>query len=651
MKFSGNIIKSLMLSALSTALLLTAPGCIREDIPADCPEPKDVVLQISVNANGGVQTKATVDATPIESVINTLRIYAFIGDEMVGHFAYSEPDDDVISNSDGSKNFYMHVEAHSTALQVVDFYVIANEKAMKSSATTGMGFSVNTTRKQLDDAKFTQIDGLASLGLTWNDAANDYEQTGKLPYGMPNIAKATYTLNMSEETSEFITEGVHKDHMKVTAIYPGAHTTIPEGVEAEKKLSFSLERPTGKLRLYAAAAAGTGEESPLQILNARLLPAGARIDNYVMPKTAEDLKKTHNTVQSGIPMLTNAKVQCTVFPLAKTDANEDEFNAARQVESNYTMVLPRDFYPYENPFGSDDWNVADSDGKGHVIEIEYRFGDAGEVKKGIVNMQPVKRNHFYKVYCLMSNTGIVSITYSVEDWETVQWGMGDDKIKFEYPTYKVLRPYGSNIDIPEGKVFEQLPLFWNSSDGSGDFLAEFEITNPVGQLFRPTINGPINADQFGIQVWRKDKWEARKNAEDKDAYDAEYALKDISGQNDQTGYEIVNDATYISGNPYVIRIYPKNTPGVVMPEEAITMTLIINFKPAWDATDVLRLFVNGYKEHVPYWNQNGAPISSDTGTKTNDNPEVLAIRYYPNEAMKKAAVETDGEWEQKSTAS
>ncbi len=622
MKLSGkNIFKSLLL-ALTVGTL--AAGCIREDIPADCPEPIDVLLQMSVNTKSPLATK-TLAPTDAESEIKTLRVYAFIGNETVGHFAYPDPDN-YNTYVDGTMNFYMHVEAHSTSLQVVDFYVIANEDAMSPSSTSvSMGFNENTTRAELDNAQFTLIDGISNLSSVWDETTNEYVQTGTLPRGMPNIAKETYTLDMSDETDEEVTSGDHKGHLLVKTIYKGSHTseTISDATEVSN-LHFSLERPTGKLGLFAAAVNGSTE--PLYIESAKLLEQGARINNYVMPQEESVLQARHSVVEGGIPLTTIAKTTaCGIFPLAE---DAEGFASAREVSTNYTKIITRDYYPYENPFGNETWNTTTPDPKGHIIEINYKFGTNGDVKTGYVNMPPIKRNHYYGVYCLMSNSGIVSITYSVADWESVQWGVADtDKIIFEYPSYRALRPLGGTLEAPAVGTYYPQPVTYYSETAypdaeggieysdcfkEGDFLAEFHINHPVGQYWRPTLDN-ASIDEFNVEVWRR-----KRNADGTYSTTELEKLKKIesSTDNNQTGYQIFNDSIYGEGGaPFIIRVYP-----LKQDIQEKTIELRILFRPAWELTDVLSLLINGYREQAPYWNQDL--------TDKNADPEVLRIKHF-----------------------
>ena len=77
----------------------------------------------------------------------------------------------------------------------------------------------------------------------------------------------------------------------------------------------------------------------------------------------------------------------------------------RRNPENYTPVLNAPFYPFENPYANGGaWNIPGSDGKEHVLKIDYAFGD--EPRTGLVHMPAVERNTYYTICCLMRNDSL-----------------------------------------------------------------------------------------------------------------------------------------------------------------------------------------------------------------------------------------------------
>ncbi len=553
MRLSGNIIKSLLLSALSTALLLAATGCIREDFPTDCPEPKDVVLQISVNAGAPLATKATVAPEDYEAEIHSLRIYAFTQNLLVGHF--DSKTDGMISNNNGVVNFFMHVEAHTTSLQQVDFYVIANEEGLK-----GTTFTENMTKAQLEGLTFSSIAG----------ASNPTEME------MPNVAKATYTLDMSDEESEIINEGEHKDHMKVDAIYPGAYTTVPTDVTPVNSITFNLERPTAKLRVFAASLDNSAT-SKLTILSAALVNNQAPARGYVMPHTEAELKdheyETINRVEMELSSAATT-TGCVYFDKSASDCTE---------ETKYTEVLSRAYYPHEIPYGSegsaDAWKSPtyyDNDGnivaaggtaKGNVLEIVYSFDGGTTTRTGTVYLPPLRRNHYYAVYCLMNNAGQFTIEYRVVAWNHNASDHEWNDLNFEYPAYSPLFPYEATSleDAHTSGLFTNPECSTGNRDSSGDqfagcFVAKFLFRGPSGIELTPTLLDAPST--FSIKVYKS---------------------------NDMSNPLPDNKITEPdSDNPYVLVVGPPEAPDY----NTTSVSLGISWFPSWDPNTSFLLLIN-----------------------------------------------------------
>ena len=109
-----------------------------------------------------------------------------------------------------------------------------------------------------------------------------------------------------------------------------------------KNLTFNLRRPMGKLGVYAAKP--EGESGNLRITGLTMLASGTRTRNYLMPQSDEILQGITG-IKGDIPLdVINKDVDKTISPnLSDTE---------RQNPDNYTPVLNRPFYPFENPWGT-----------------------------------------------------------------------------------------------------------------------------------------------------------------------------------------------------------------------------------------------------------------------------------------------------------
>ena len=148
--------------------------------------------------------------------------------------------------------FLMDLTMYSETTQTVDFYVVANEEAMSTPGGTQGQLTPNTTEAQLKEFSFTQLN-------TEN--------------GLPMSCRQQVEVNLAELAGDNPQEA------------PGheGHTMIAQ------KVSFELERPVGKLGVFAAKTAG--ETGTLQVTGLTLLKEGPRYMNYLMPQDEATLKE------------------------------------------------------------------------------------------------------------------------------------------------------------------------------------------------------------------------------------------------------------------------------------------------------------------------------------------------------------------------
>ncbi len=597
MKLSGkNInIKHLLLSTLGSCLLLfTTPGCIKENFPTDCPEPKEVVLQMSV------ATKADGDGTSeeapsvIEGSVKTLRVYAFTGEELVGSY-----DQAVTSGTiELPLNFLMHVEMNTIAVQKVDFYVIANEGTFLTG-NSQIDFKNINKRSQLDELYFNSLD-VARVGA------------------FPNIDKATYWLDMSTAKAPDLEKyPEHENHQQVEKIYtvdPALGT--PTSEQTVQTLSFSLKRPVGKMKLYVAAEKKEGATgNVLRIFSAKILNNGTRLRNYVMPQplsVLQGMSSQHGGEVElvgfhGMSSASNAKANqepVIAQMFNGTISSDDNYNAADRTNPEYftDITEERAYYPYENPYGSGtngSWSdarqyVADETinhgTDGNVLRLDYSFNNTSPTMTGYVYLPPIERNHFYKIFCIFSNTGRIMITYNVTQWEndpeTDDW----TDMVFAPPQYLQPRPITVGATIPYDQPTCE---FVNTGSEDGAYEMEFEFTGPADHAWRPTL---LNASTgaFSVKVYRKKSPATILYASDYDNPE----------QGSNGDWELMTDpeATYESGNPFIISVNPLGA-------STATVNLAISYFPIFvttgSTTDQSLLLINGYSQGNYNWTNAG----------------------------------------------
>ncbi len=639
MKLSGkniNITSPLLLLALAAALLLTAPACIREDFPTDCAEQgKEVTLQISVGLDPLTKAPAAATGsvlTDLEKDIKSLRIYAFYNGAFAGHEYIYDGGKSLVA--DGKVNFYMDLTMFIIGEQKVDFYVIANEISLTGGRYETEKLSEKTTEAQLNAMYFASMVGVHPV---------------ELPNGMINVAKQSYMLVMDGKHTPTPddTDGTkHENHSWVNKIYGFDEAGNVNKSKELTQLSFNLQRPFGKLCVYAAKAAGSAPDVSLTISAVRLLTNGTRRHNYIMPQETGTLKamtaKYENNINLHISEESSTGGSKTVTSILGTTPSIDQ----------YECVLLHDYYPHENAYGSspDTWaqmayyepdgyengrkkwklsseqpgaNVADY--KGNILEIDYYFGtDATAVKTGTVYLPPIERNHFYGIYCSMKNDAGISISYNVMAWDDMRPVDEDTnqqdswKIEFNYPDYVDLYPVdvdNSDPDNPKYKYPDRPELSFVAASGNsgestdqsdnagnhdGCFKARFRIWGPETSRWSPildvknvTINGkPTTA---GTNDYSYEVFEVIRNNNTEE-------LKPVSGTSVGTDVGGTDVTTVFpeSENEYEIHVKAKEDDNV-----GAIIKLGISFIPAWEPGSHMLLMVNGVGYKQTSWPNSG----------------------------------------------
>lgn len=420
-------------------------GCVKEDA-ASPGERHDVAVRLNV----GTRAVSETDGTPAdaESAIHSLRVYAFVGGQLAGHYFTSIVED-------FPHTFFMDLTFYSATTQQVDFYVVANEAAM---LTRGAGapepLTATTSESQLNDFWFTELQDVTT-------------------YGLPMFCKQPETLDFTKVSDETPNDLNH-----------AGHTLI------ESDITFELQRPVGKLGVFAAKP--QGESGELRITGLTMKASGTVTRNYLMPQTPETLEKLTTGVVGDFDL------EVVGDAVTKELAN-DITDEGRKNPANYTAVLNAPYYPFENPWGSNIWNVK-GDEKGNVLQIDYSFGE-GDARTGLVYLPPIERNRYYTVCCLMHNDGKITVEYTVADWESVE-----SVLDFDYPSYdNPITPYDGS-QPSEGDQYEQPTVYCNPNDTTvGYYSFKFSMTAPKGtaEVWKPVLYTRF-PDDFNVGVYQGD---------------------------------------------------------------------------------------------------------------------------------------------------
>ena len=358
------------------AVALMSAACLLEKEDASS-QMQEVMIELSVSA--GEMTKSSV-ATD-ESAVNSLRIYAFYGNRLIGYasrgaLAEGEP-------------FYMDLKLPVTGSHSVDFYLIANENEMNFESSNVV-LSENMTREQLEGIKFTKLSSKTAL---------------------PMYCKQTEVINVDQLTSEINSESGHEGHYFLA-----------------QKINFNLSRSLAKISLYAAKVQGA-DQSP-KILSATLLASGTRLYSYLFPQTDDVLDAVQSRVNDIIILSS---------PVNISKAIEKESSAAKDA-SNYNLVT--EAYTAEVTCGSSDWSVSSGNSSELVIHVEYALDKTdGKIENGYIYMPRITRNTHYKVCVLINAEGRIIINYEVAPWDDNEM----ESIIFDYPTHSYLHESISEV--------------------------------------------------------------------------------------------------------------------------------------------------------------------------------------------------------------
>lgn len=466
-------------------------GCNEED---RTPLSGERMVQVQLDVHTRAVDASTGKPTAEESDLHSLRIYAFDNSgQQVGHLNLTD-------GLDTSNPLLMDlkIKAEPTE-QSLRFYAVANEGAM-STPGNEKTLDANTSETELKNFTFTLL------------------KTPTSDNGLPMFATDEVTINTGNTSPQ--TESGHEGHYTLN-----------------EKVDFELERPVGKLGVFAAKV--EGETETLTVTGAKILKEGTRMMNYLFRQTDEVLKQIVSKEEEiDLTLVTGGNVNKA---LSENISDEDRKNPG-----NYTPLLEVPFYPFETPWGSASWNTP-GDEWGAVLQIDYQFGN--KTNTGLVYLPRIERNHYYAICCLMRNSGKITVEYVVADWNDG----GNYELDFAYPTYFPIEPM-------EGADYSQPTVYYNPDPDSdeGTFKARFRLTAPEGQEWQPTLLNATPAD-YEITVY----------------------------QSSEQGMQKVEPPYVASSSDYVIKIRALKSENVDRKVE-----LGIGYIPRWDPGDMSLLQIN-----------------------------------------------------------
>lgn len=422
------------------------------------------MVQVHLNVHTRAVDASTGKPTDEEAALHSLRIYAFSDNNTVGHLHLTGEN---LNNTTETKSLLMDLKINAEpTVQSLRFYAVANEGAM-STPGNEKTLDANTSETELKNFTFTLL------------------KTPTSDNGLPMFATDEVTINTGNTSPQ--TESGHEGHYTLN-----------------EKVNFELERPVGKLGVFAAKV--KGETETLTVTGAKILKEGTRMMNYLFPQTDEALKSIASKEwEINLSLVTGVNVN--------NELSENISETERKNPANYTPLLEVPFYPFETPWGSTSWNTP-GDAKGAVLQIDYKFGD--KTNTGLVYLPRIYRNHYYAICCLMRNSGKITVEYVVADWDDG----GNYELDFAYPTY--VNP----IEPMEGASYNQPTVYYNPDPDSdeGTFKACFSLTAPEGQEWQPTLLNATPAD-YEITVYQSEQGIQKKVEPPYVASSSKYVIK------------------------------------------------------------------------------------------------------------------------------
>lgn len=392
----GNRLHSAALRLLDTARIFGAvligcsallTGCVNDDEPFA--EPQKAVVQLSVGATAAGEStdQTTGELTAEESKLYSLRVYAFVGGRLAGHYFKKFNEEEIeVTMVEGKHKFYMDLTFYSTGEQKVDFYVIANEEAMALRIMRGA-----------ENSDVVTLSETTSEYIIKNVWFHNFIYTIVSTKGLPMYCEQSETLNFTNTGTQTVDVPGHEGHTLLNT-----------------KIDFALIRPMGKVNLFVAKPAG--EEGELRVKKLQIVARGIPVRNYLIPQKDEEILKTIQHAADDVDIL--GGVAASKDPVVVTAEIGTTTN--RTDPASYTLVSPTPYYAYENPYSNaGSWDVEGTDEKGFALRVEYNYdyNDNTTTHTREIYLPKIERNTYYAVCCLIHNTGEIFITYNVMDWQ------------------------------------------------------------------------------------------------------------------------------------------------------------------------------------------------------------------------------------------
>ncbi len=346
-----NIAKITMRAALWILVCIMATGCIFTKMD-NGDKMRSVLIQVDVATEGMTKSIAAVTSDE-ESAINSIRIYAFYNGNLSGHFSREQASSDPI---------VMDLMLPYSGIHNVDFYVVANEKSIVSTATSPT-IGPNTTEEQLKSVC------MGSLNTT---------------EGLPLYYNKTVAINVDNLSSEQAPSG-HENHWLLA-----------------QQLTVDLTRPVSKVAVYAAEVA-----------------EGSEVYETTAPKLTITSLQITNTLAAGYLFAGNTTTVAngsdytddTHYTISRVIGEQN--GTALENSDNYNEIMAPQYF-FENSLGGANWSSGYIESTGDLsqiaqgamaLKIGYSFDGGTTSSYAYVKMPQIERNVFYKVLCSFSPVG------------------------------------------------------------------------------------------------------------------------------------------------------------------------------------------------------------------------------------------------------
>ena len=377
--FMQKMFNIILRAVLSFFTVVVAAACITEKFDTSTGL-QSVMLQVNIEA--GEMTKS--DPTATESVINSVRIYAFRTDgAQVGHFYRATASDAPI---------VMDLTLPVKGVHDVEFHVFVNEASM--DFMDGFTFTEKMTKAQLSTAKMHNV----------------------VPTeGFPMYCVQKESVNVENLSQSVNSSFDHENHYYLA-----------------QQVTFKLIRPIAKVSVYAAIVKG-GAAGSVSVNRVEFVKNGTRAYNYLLPQSDDIL--------AGVPLRTGS-FEFLPNPVSLVKAIDKTDETAVKNPDNYNL-LARDQYLAETETGGNNWQTMVSDRQA-LLHVEYTLGTDGIIQHGYVYLPKIVRNHHYKVCILINSEGGLIINYTVADWDDADM----TELWFDYPMHSYLRVAPNETDEP-----------------------------------------------------------------------------------------------------------------------------------------------------------------------------------------------------------